>query len=227
MKIRTKHHVTLLETMIAMSLLAVLLTMVFGFFKELNVLSSEIENEEKKAFKARLIESRLQNIFSQIVNENESAKTFFFYTQPPDDSSAFTQLILSFDNGVRRQPLLSGEVLGHLFLDHEERLVLTIWPIDRKNLEGIYQKEVLLEGVKEIRFRFYAPPPPKADFKASSGADPQKTTAPVDQWIEDEWLESYKEMPVIIEIFLTLSDEDQILKMAFVLPSSKHPLQLL
>ena len=77
-----KAHMTLLETLIAISLLSMLLVFVFGFFRELSEINRMTEQSQKQSFRMRYLESRLGFIFERVVNENESSRKFFFYTQP-------------------------------------------------------------------------------------------------------------------------------------------------
>ena len=91
-----KSHMTLLETLIAMTLLALLLTFVFGFFRELSAIAQLSEQAQKQSFQMRYLESRLGFVFERIVNENAKDRTFYFYTQPPQENiSRFPSLILT------------------------------------------------------------------------------------------------------------------------------------
>ncbi len=77
-----KSYMTLLETLIAVSLLSILLVFVFSFFRELSNITQMTEQAQKESFQMRYLESRLGFIFERIVNENATARKFFFYTQP-------------------------------------------------------------------------------------------------------------------------------------------------
>ncbi len=87
-KIRRKMHMTLLETVVATALLSVLLTFVFGFFKELSHISLLTEKAQAESFHMRYVEARLGFIFQRTVREKKEgngkdSRHFFFYTQPP------------------------------------------------------------------------------------------------------------------------------------------------
>jgi hypothetical protein len=250
-----------------MSLLAVLLVIVFGFFRELSIMSAATERQQQESFQLRYAETRLSSIFERIVNERDPARTFFFYTQPPQgEFSSSTSLIFTFDNGIRLDPLFSGDVLGRLYVDHSasidsplgesssNRLILAVWPLHAEKPQEHLQREVLLEGVKDIRFEFYAPPERLSNSKSmtSTMVNPQpfvkknglpsaieKEIQPErDVWYENEWLLAYNEMPSILKIVVTLqkashplerskdqgAGQTEILTFSYVLPSSKNPI---
>ena len=66
-----KSYMTLLETLIALSLLSVMLVFVFGFFRELSELSRVTEKAQKESFQMRYLETRLGFIFERVVNEKK------------------------------------------------------------------------------------------------------------------------------------------------------------
>ena len=78
-----KVYMTLLETLIAVSLLSVMLVFVFGIFRELSEVNRLTDLEQKKSFQMRYLESRLNFIFERIVNENEPKKGLFSFTRSP------------------------------------------------------------------------------------------------------------------------------------------------
>ncbi|MDP1881093.1 MAG: hypothetical protein Q8K60_09170 [Parachlamydiaceae bacterium] len=230
-----KSFVTLIETLIAMALLAVLLTIIFGFFRELSIMSQTTEQKQKESFQMRYLESRLSSIFERIVNENAKARTFFFYTQPSNSFSTSTSLIFTFDNGIRKDPLFSGDILARLYLDKNSKkqsefrdssynLVLAMWPLHVEKPEDYLVKEVLLEGVRELDFEFYAAPDRITNSKALASKTTLNTddnvakvneegtevldkkeadTVPEkDKWHENEWLITHNQMPVILKMKL-------------------------
>lgn len=229
-----RSFVTLIETLIAMAILAVLLTIIFGFFRELSIMSQTTEQKQKESFQMRYLESRFASIFERIVNENAKARTFFFYTQPPNSFSISTSLIFTFDNGIRKDPRFSGDILARLYLDKNSKkqsefrdssynLVLAMWPLHIENPEDYLVKEVLLEGVRELDFEFYAAPDQISSSKALSSKttlstgrniekinqegtdilDKEAETVPEkDKWHENEWLITHNQMPVILKITL-------------------------
>lgn len=228
---------TLLETLIAMSLLSMLLVFVFGVFRELSEITRLTEKSQKQSFQMRYLESRLGFIFERVVNENESWRKFFFYTEPASSNTSVTpSLILTFYNEVRMDPTFSGDVLARLYVDPEHRLRLAIWPLHVPDPYEYMQDEVLMDHVVDVKYSFYSPPEKikdKNDIIPSKTIDPEKKMPEKDQWL-DEWLISYDQMPSIIKIRVQIAEESHSKRgkkdqeeikehlFFFVLPSSKN-----
>jgi hypothetical protein len=238
MKLKCKRHLTLLETLIAISLLAIVLTMVFGFFRELAEISRQTELNQKESFQMRYAESRLSFIFERLVNENEEKKKeFYFFTQ--DAGRGFSNqpsLIFSFNNEVRVNPNFSGDILARLYVDKDNRLCLAMWPFYVENPHVDMQKEVLMENVTAIRYEFYSAPARLLNENGLEKADVQKVEPEKNRWYENEWLKSYNQMPAIMKLSITVANDPQnlparkkeneeksrTLTFVFVLPTSKN-----
>jgi hypothetical protein len=236
---KRKSFMTLLETLIAVSILSILLVFVFGFFRELSVISRMAEQSQKESFQMRYLESRLGFIFERIVNENDTRRPFYFYTQPSNpDFSHFPSLILTFDNEVRLDPHFSGDVLGRLYVDVDGRLCLAIWPLFVSEPFQHLQEEVLADHVVNLRYSFYAAPERMTDSNevTSRDIDPENKTPEKDKW-QDEWFETYKQMPCMMKLLVEVTKnpadfnpnsigrdiETHKWEFHFVLPSSKNP----
>ncbi len=238
---------TLLEVVISLAILSGLLVIIFGFFRELSVLNKLTKDTLKESFKSRYMESRLSSVFSHIVNEYNPGKIFYFFTLK-DEVSNFPSLIISFDNQGVLDPTLSGDVVGRLFVDQDDRLCLAIWPL-REDLSAEILKEhisieCLLEDVKGLSFLFYSAPEPEntvvstAAPEDNSNGNKESKIPPTGVWMQ-EWDKAYKQMPVIVKMEVRLkngpkrtlnvkSDNNQsepIETYTFVLPSSKHPIK--
>lgn len=237
-----KAYMTLLETLIAISLLSMLLVFVFGFFRQLSEVNRMADQAQKESFQMRYLETRLSFIFERIVNEKTGARTFYFYTQPSHkDFSASSSLILTFNNEVRLEPSISGDVLGRLYVDLNHRLCLALWPLHVSQPHSYLQEEILCEHVANISYSFYAPPERvQSNKEITSGEeiDPEKKTPEKDKWHEGEWLLTYDQMPAIIKMVVQIAKKPEELKQGasgrqletndlvfhFVLPSSKNPI---
>lgn len=226
---------TLLETLLAMSILSVMLVVIFGFFRELSKVDEITQYQQSQIFKMRYLEFRLSYLFSRLTNENVKIPKFYFYLDPPPPAQEYTtspSLVFEFDNGVRLDPLLSGDVWGRLYLNNEKKqLCLGIWPITDPPSEQEMQKEILFDGVLGIDFEFYS------SFDGPSDKDQKKddnsVKPPENVWVK-EWSKEYNQLPLIMKIFLRLSNEDSPLEIKtdkgseerrmifeFVLPVSK------
>jgi len=225
---KQKRCVTLLETLIALSLLTVLLVIIFSFFKEMTVISSLTEVKQKEAFKLRYLESRLAYFFERVVNEKAKDRNFYFYVEPtPHGQSPFPSLVFTFNNEIRADPLFSEDILGRLYVDTDKNLCLVTWPIHVEHASKYMNKEVLMENVEKLTFRMYAAPEPvtSRNFVSSTVIDPNKPER--DLWHENEWRMVYNEMPVIIKIELEIKEKQSPVKewkFAFVLPSTNFPI---
>lgn len=224
-------HMTLLETLIAMSLLGVLLVILFSFFRELSVLSQAAEVKQKESFQMRYVENRLSYVFERIVNERASGRDFYFYLQPPaPDFSKDPSLVFTFDNGVRSNPHYAGDVLARLYLDFEHRLHLTIWPLRIEKPFLYMHDEILLQGVEQIQFSFYAAPEQISSTKkegegtkipvavdktkatntlnAVDKGEEKKTEPQSDVW-QSEWLFTHEQMPALLKIEIVMKEESK------------------
>jgi hypothetical protein len=239
MRIFRKSYMTLLETLIAMTLLSVVLTFVFGFFRELSGLSFLAEKAQANSFHMRYVESRLGFIFQRIIHEKKGK--FFFYTQPPQNEfSKMSSLIFTYDNEVRLDPHFSGDVLGRLYVDFNHRLVLATWPLHVPNPHKFLHEEVLLQNVTQLSFSFYSPPLKTGSTNDTQGtkSDAGKKSVEPDKWIPDVWEFAYEQCPGIVKLSVKIAKNPKDLtdsfygsKMeteentfSFVLPSAINPI---
>lgn len=237
---------TLLETLVAIALLSVIITVVFGLFKQVSLLGRATDAIQKESFEKRHLQTRLQFIFERIVNENETGRPFYFYSEPANPSfSDSPSLIFTFDSGVRKDPHFSGDVLARLYVDLKHRLRLSIWPLQKdKPLEERHD-EILMKDVKELTYAFYAPPAKNdsphqtgenVEIDLQNGEQKKEKTPTPDEW-HTEWEFDYRQMPSLLKITLEEgsqsknfleskeknSQEQKKFELSFVLPSSKHP----
>ncbi len=249
-----KAYFTLLETLIALFILSILLVVIFTFFRDLSSLSVAGKVAQKESFQMRYLETRLAYIFERITNEKDNkSNRFYFYTQPQNsDFADSTSLIFTYDNGVRKDPTFSGQVLGRLFLDKRGKLRLMTWPITLNETHQHMHQEVLLDRVTSLNFRFYAAPARVTNEGAiaTKGLNPNENEGPKneqeqgevqaatpepDKWHEDVWSSKYKQMPQIVEMTVEVkkprsvlekskspSGEVETYRFRFVLSSSKN-----
>ncbi|MCE2982464.1 MAG: prepilin-type N-terminal cleavage/methylation domain-containing protein [Parachlamydia sp.] len=234
MRIKQKRAFTLLETLIALSILSVLLTMVFAFFREITQMSAITEQLQNESFRMRYTEMRLAYLFERIVNENEkTTREFFFFSDKPGKGvlTDTPALVFSFDNEARANPTFSGDLLARVYVDPEHRLSLAMWPISGADPHQEMHKEILLENVTGLVLEFYMPP----GQEDKQPDKEQKKEPERDKW-QSEWLSAYEQMPAIIRLTVNIADDPKELKkggnpsqikstprlFSFVLPSSKN-----
>lgn len=158
-----KRHVTLLEVLIAMSLMSILIVSVLGFYSQFEGINQEIATQRKKAFYALYLQSRLGNVIpfasSYKIPKSKDKEFTWFYSSTEGEQPS---LIFVFDNGVDGIPLYSELVLGKLYIDPQKRMILATWPLPKLNQivpePPPMRKEVLYENVQKLTFRFYQPP---------------------------------------------------------------------
>lgn len=225
---------SLIETLAALGLLALVLSLVFGFFDQLSMLDELTEAKQKQSFHLRYAESRLSSLFQNVTNDRavQDEKRFFFYlSEPISGVSEYPSLVFTFDNGVRRDPALSGVILARLYVASNS-LRLALWPLFAQDPHAHLQEEVLLEGVQQMGFSFFMPP------HLGSVTTRQITTGEEKQPPLDwsmGWDRVYKQLPAILKINLVLTDASESLVkkgeaknrekdfvFSFVLPSSKN-----
>lgn len=239
LKVKRKNFMTLIETMTALALLSLVLTLLFGFFKQLSDLQVLTEAKQSESFETRYVESRLSYIFQRLVNENEWHSNFYFYLdQPKSDISNYPSLVFTFDNDVRAEPTFSGHIIARLYVDTKDKLCLAMWPIFSENPKEHMQKEVLLENVNGIKFAFFMPSERKksdADVATQKNEKGEIKSPVKNAWNENEWLKSYDLMPAILKIDFTLKKENRMVlgksdkkeefkehQFSFVLPTSEN-----
>ena len=225
MKVR-RSYITLLETLIAMSLLSVLLVLIFGFFREVTTLSNLAEVKEQESFKLRYLDSRLAYLFERIVHEKAKDRTFYFYLDEPKDGvSAFPSLVFTYFNEARADPTLSGDVLARLYVNRDNKLCLAVWPIHALQPWEFVHKEILLEHVEKLDFELYAAPERVSgkNFITTNEVDPNKPERNV--WHQNHWPRSFQGIPAIIKLTIQTDRKDrEKWEFAFVLPSSAFPI---
>lgn len=231
---------TLIESLIALSLTLILLSLLSFFYRQINLAYIEGENSQKELFKLRYVENRLSQILPRAVSATTSYKDFYFFTIS-DPGAIFLQgspisLIFTYDNGADKNKLFSNHVLGRLFLDAQKRLCLVTWPSPvrwTENSSPPCKLEVLLEDIDALVFEFFVPPDhnwnpkfngddpapstdPKTDKKngkkSEPSADPSKVVIKPDREGEwkKEWSQDFKLLPGMVRITVTRKGDKQV-----------------
>lgn len=219
---RKRGAFTLLEALVAFSILSGVLALLFSFFWQLQKGTQLNEVENQHLSQERYVESRLFFLFSRVLNENKSsqAKQFRFHTLPRQPGfSSSPILFFTFDHGVRLPPSLSGPVLAGLYIDEAKNLCLCIWPMHtlvEEAFEQVSYREILLTGADELHFVFFAAPLKDLSTPSFEEAQPLRG-----RWNEEEWLPTWEEMPSMVKMQLRY-DRDREIEWTFVLPTSQN-----
>lgn len=229
---------TLLEMLIAMVLTILILTTLTFFYQQITMTGVEINSIEQENFQLRFIENRLSNILTKAVAKNNKLKDFVFFTATEDygiTKLGSTSLIFTFNNGVKLDKIYSNHVIGRLYLDPKDRLILAYWPTPKwwSNHEAPSPKiEILREGVESLSFEFFIPPdkgetepaPSKAQDKKNQNTndneEPVLEPEPKGQWRQGSWLLSYQQLPAMVKVIITLSDAKE--KQEFIFPLTNY-----
>lgn len=207
-----KRRVTLIEVLISISLLSIVLFALLSSYSQLKMVDSAIAKEIDQGFETRHLESRLQSLFLQTLS---AGKNNFFYIEQPAFSNS-PSLIFSYDAHAMLDPRFSGQVLGRLFVDPENRLILATWPSPLRYRDHPIPMEtsILAKGIESIGFLFFAPP-----SKELGKVDPEPN-----KWHPD-WKKSYEKVPPLMKIQLIKTSSERI-EFSFYLPNTQYPLKI-
>lgn len=202
---RRKSCFTLLEVLIALGLTMMILTFLLLAYADAERTSSFWREKEKKEFSKLFLQNHLAEVFRSLV-EVDQEKTFFFTTDevPGLTAPGAPILVFSYDNGFIRDPALSKNVLGALFVDSKGTLNLITWP--ERELWGDMQippfhREVLMEDLTFFNLEFF---PMEGDRKM--------------EWIKGDWSKERKNLPGAIKL-TAMKKNEAPLTFFFPIPS--------
>ena len=213
-----RHHVTLLEVLIATSLSIILITVVVYFYQQLSLINIKMDKTQNEQFQKRFAEYRLNAVLPKIVSPLN--KEFHFFISP-ETQGLFKEntqsLVFTFDNSVKLDKRMADLVIGRLFLDTDNRLTLATWPIPKRwkeNEPPPMTKEIIMENINTLSFDFYYPPdkgPLKIVNKENSNGGVQKP--------------ENRKLPAIITVVIQQKTKDEPEKISFVypLPNTQQP----
>lgn len=162
--VKKRRFFTILELLIAIGLTAMLLTILTGFFQQVQWLDSQADKEQTENFKIRYAENRLAKVLMNALSENTLKKHFYFFTGSdmhgllaPENPS----LVFVFSNGPSMDYKLANEALGRIYLDKQNHLCLATWPAParwKRDYPESAKNEILLDNVEKLAFQFYVAP---------------------------------------------------------------------
>jgi hypothetical protein len=191
--------------LIALSLVAILLTFLFSFFVESAKIETKLDRARMAVTARGHLQTRLQSVLSAVTHDSLAAP---LYTQSFDKEKQ-PSLVAVFDNGIDPDPAFSGAILGRLFLDEEKNLILATWPLDKAPRRP-WRKEILLRHVESFAFEFLGPNNAPKEEKSRS-------ITPSLAW-RTAWPKSNARVPSIIRLHLQQEKSKEELRFAFLLP---------
>jgi type II secretory pathway component PulJ len=201
MKRSSQRCLILFELLIALTLIATLLSILFRFFANTVKIDHKIEETRQIVSEREYLHTRLANIFTALVPRSQLPEktNFSFYTE-------HSLLVAVFDNGVDPDPLFSGPILSKIAIDKNKNLILTLTPLEQSSPR---RKEILLTNVDSLDFQFLA----KKDLQK-----PSPHAIPINQNAEwrSSWNKEQWELPSLIRV--TVQQNERALSFAFPLP---------
>ncbi len=147
MSSKKSYRFTLLEVVIAIALLGVMLSALFGCFQQTlkkNIVARELK---QKVLQIELLNSRLQQLFAHLAAGKEGALWLQEYTGAKNNA-----LFVTYSQTIDRDPLFLGALTGVLYLDAKGQLV-----IETKGKKEAKRIEILLDQVGALRWELFDP----------------------------------------------------------------------
>lgn len=182
-KKRLKHPFFLLEILVGLSLMAILLHVLFSSMKEMVKMEHRIEQSRSELLSRQHLQTRLQDLLMAV--QPVAFPPIYTELFPKETNPS---LVLFFDQGIDPDPRFSGTVIGRLYLDSKNQLVLTIWPAKPDKKSPAWRTEILLKKVTSLSFEFFS-----EDYMSSSVWQPHFT------W-RKEWPKRCFEIPLMIKL---------------------------
>ncbi len=142
-----KRSLTLLEVVIALGLAAILLTTLFGFYRQLFLARANIQKNKETVLQRVWVQQRLAQVFEKAEAEIEEDKGLVFYTAEHPHATG-PALHFYYDHGMDPDPDYCGTLKAMLYLTPQKELMLQVGPA---------RKEVLLQGASQLQFAFFDP----------------------------------------------------------------------
>lgn len=210
-----KRFALLLEVLIAMMLMSIVVTALLSAYSQMMFMQGEIQSTKKTTFENLYTQFRLGTTLSRAISpgDKEKENEFFFYTRP-------NSLLFTYNNGTGGGPLFSNSVIGKIAVNTQKQLTLTTWPSAARAKENPPSiREVLMEGVEEIKFSFFHPPilnPKEREKRLNEGKS-------VEGGWTSEWAIDNQDLPAIIKIAVKREGASQPLLFSTVFGNTLIP----
>jgi hypothetical protein len=146
--LRKKRALSLLEIIIALALTAILVSVLFSFYRQSSVISLQLEQAKQKILSQEMFQERMAQVFNQVHLEAEKGDLPLYTSFFGDADGAV--LNVSYDNGVDHQPEFCDTIKGMLYLNHKKEICFLM-----KSKENLSRTEVFFDGVNELKFHFF------------------------------------------------------------------------
>lgn len=190
----------LFEILVALSLMATLVSVLFSFMVQSMSVEEKIERARKCILERQSLQIRFQDLLTTLAPHSGGPPLYTI----PFSSKEPMSLIATFDNGIDPDPSFSGIVTARIYVDENKNLCLVYWPLDYAQGNRSWRKEILLSNVTDFSFNFLK-------------LDPKKNSV---IW-DSSWAKSNLQPPSLIR--MSCKQNDEILQFAFHLGYS-HPI---
>lgn len=192
-----RRPMTLIELVIALSLVSILLTTLLFWYGKMTKQKFEDQAARKPLLQEYYAYCRLEKVLEKIVLDSKGGKTLFGFDRS-------TGLVFTFDNGIHPMPQLSNIVLGKLAVE-QGALRLTIWPQPTVDAAPTSPSEtvIIIDGIDQMECAFLSAKP--VDFLTVQPKQLGDET-PSAGWHAD-WSSQLDRLPA--QIHLVLSGDKQ------------------
>ncbi|MBS0654345.1 MAG: hypothetical protein JSR46_01080 [Verrucomicrobia bacterium] len=207
----------LVDVIIATSLFAILLAVMFGIFLRYSQANQFLKTQRLDCEKLLVVQSKLQNIFDRY--QDKMDKEHYFYIEE-SKSGGSPSLIFTFDNGIDVDPQFSGDRLGKLYVA-SDALRFAYWPRG-KNLDTIpvnMREEILLKEVTSLQIELFARAQPQVESKKNEKEEQKVIEG---RWLT-KWPMEYKRYPSLVKLTCRRTSGKDIL-FWFFLPIETGPI---
>jgi hypothetical protein len=188
---------------IALGLMAMLLTFLFNSIASGAKVDAKIESARSTLFSRQHLQARIQDLLLSL-NYGQMPP---LYTQQFAGEKA-KSLVLSFDQGIDPDPTFSGILLGRIYIDDKKNLTLALWPNEKRGENIPWRKELLLTSVDDFHFEFLG-----------KHVDKESRAITTHLGWHSQWPKKRLEAPSMVRLFITQGQTQ--LKFAFSLSSSE------
>ncbi len=180
---KKRHPLTLLEMMVAFSLLGILLATLWGLYRSWLVTSEKNQNAQVQIHKMLFVKERLDKIALLVASSQEGEANYLF--TPRERVEGLPTVCFSYYNQPDPVPSFNGQVSSLLYLNSIKELCLATWSQEKEE-----RIDLLLQGVSSFSLSYF---------------DPQTNL-----WRED-WPEDFKHLPLWMRLIVQADQKLELL----------------
>ena len=202
----------LIEVVIAITLFALLMTVLFGIFSRYVSTDDALNKARARYEKLVLANTKLQRAFLKSLHSIPDHHYFYL-----DDAN---NLVFTYDNDIENHEQYPAGVLAKLYIDDKNNLSLAIWQHTNEKQEQCpdrFRKDIILENVSSVEYTFFKAPM-EQKVKNTRTKTEEAPDVPQGRWVET-WPRNLKVAPTLVKI--TLQPDNNTFW--FILPKEVKP----